>query len=700
MIGTHLDITDRKLAEEKRRLSSRVFNKTKEAIIITNTDNLIIEVNPAFCAITGYNPEDVLGKQPNMLRSEKQSPEIYTQMWQSINEDGHWQGEVWNRKKNGELYAELLTISSIQDDNNHTTHYVGLFSDITKRKQQQQALELKAHYDELTQLPNRALFTDRFNQAIAHSKRTNTLLAVCFLDLDDFKPVNDTYGHNVGDQLLIKVAMRIKACIRDEDTVSRQGGDEFALLLGNIESSIQCEQTLNRLHHSLAQSYVIDGHTINISASSGVTLYPTDNIDLDTLIRHADQAMYQAKLIGKDRYQLFNIEHDQQIINKHHQLGEIQQALFNDEFCLYYQPKVNMKTGKVFGAEALIRWLHPEKGLITPVDFLPIIKDTELEILIGNWVINEALKQLDLWKTQDIELEVSVNISSYHLQSPSFVTDLEKALALHPQIDPRFLQLEILESSALGDLQSISSISKNCVEILGVNIALDDFGTSYSSLTHLRNLPAKTIKIDQTFVRDMLDDPNDYAIIDGVIGLADSFNREVIAEGVETSDHGLMLLLMGCQKAQGYYISRPIPADNFSNWLSSYIPNEKWKTMGEKVFSLKEIKIQLLRLSLKRWQNKFENNIQSSAEDIDHWPILNKTKCHCGILINRAKQEQIFDQNWLKTMEEAHNAMHNIADDLFNKYQKGDVNSARNGLKYIQVAYEKMYGILELEVNT
>ena len=309
-----------------------------------------------------------------------------------------------------------------------------------------------AHYDVLTKLPNRVLLTDRFRLALAHSKRQKNLLAVCFLDLDNFKSVNDLYGHEVGDHLLIEVSRRIKSGIRDEDTVSRQGGDEFALLLGNVESIPQCEHLITRLIESLAQPYHIDEHPIFIGASVGITLFPNDGADFDTLMRHADQAMYQAKLAGRNRYHLFNAEQDHLTAEKHTQLEIIKQALSNNEFCLYYQPKVDMTTGNVFGAEALIRWNHPEKGLIPPLEFLPIIDGTKLEILIGNWVINEALTQLDYWNEQGIEIEISVNISSYHLQSPSFVADLETALALHPKVQSKYLQLEALESSALGDI--------------------------------------------------------------------------------------------------------------------------------------------------------------------------------------------------------------------------------------------------------
>jgi len=353
-----------------------------------------------------------------------------------------------------------------------------------------------------------------------------------------------------------------------------------------------------------------------------------------------------------------------------------------------------MQTGKVFGVEALIRWIHPEKGLIPPLEFLPVIGETDLEIIVGNWVINEALKQLIIWKEQEVDLDVSVNISSYHLQSPSFTTSLEGILALYPKINSQSLQLEVLESSALGDIQSISRIIKNCITSLGVNIALDDFGTGYSSLTHLRNLPAQTIKIDQTFVRDMLDDPDDFTIIDSVIGMAESFSREVIAEGVETTQDGLMLLLMGCIQAQGYSIARPMPAVDIIDWLRNYTPNQEWLICANKKLSEKESRIQLFRLTLTRWQQLFEKSIQLAPDDIGQWPILKRTQCHCGIWIKRARNEKFFEEIWLIKLEEVHNIMHDIADDLFEKHQNGEIDPYNNGLKNLRYAIENMNRIL------
>jgi diguanylate cyclase (GGDEF)-like protein/PAS domain S-box-containing protein len=691
-------VIQHKRANEEHLLSSRVFSAAREAIMITDSLRKIITVNPMFTEITGYSREDIIGKEPNILSSSKLSAQFHTDMWHSVLTVGHWQGEIWNRKKDGQLYPVQLNISSLVDETGQPLHYVCIFSDITSTKEQQKSLELMAHYDVLTKLPNRALFADRFEQSLAHSKRNESLMAICFLDLDNFKPINDNYGHNIGDQILVEVANRLKLVLRDEDTVSRQGGDEFALLLANFNSVAQCEALINRIHRSLAEPYSIAGETHHISASSGTTIYPNDDGDIDTLIRHADQAMYQAKLAGKNNYRFFNPGEDKKIITQHAKLEEIRLALANNEFCLYYQPKVNMKTGYVFGVEALIRWIHPEKGLIPPLSFLPTIDNTPLEIEVGDWVINTALKQAELWKAQGIELEISVNISSGHLQSPYFINELNEALVRHPTIDPRHFQLEILETSALGDLETIRSILQTCRELLGVNIAVDDFGTGYSSLTHLRILHANTIKIDQSFIRDMLDDPNDYAIIEGIIGLADSFGRRVIAEGVETADHGITLLLMGCNSAQGYEISRPLPAGEFPEWLKNYQPNSKWIKYGSLKLTPKESKIELLLLAAHHWYETFKHKQGlSTSNHTKKWPLMNPKQCSHGAWLKRAHNEQLFNVDWLKKLEHAHENMHMIATDIMIKDQDKDAHVTTVDLNKLQQAFDSMIFILKPE---
>jgi len=690
-VGAVVDITNRKISQEKLQLSSSVFNSTSEGIVITDVDRVIIDVNPAFSEITGYSSEEVIGQEPRILSSGKQSPEFYVAMWQEINDSGHWQGEVWNRKKSGEVYAELLTISSLKDTKNNIINYVGLFTDITNSKLQQDHIKKMAHFDALTSLPNRSLLTDRFNQALAHSKRSGTLLAVCFLDLDDFKPVNDNYGHEVGDKLLIEVAARLESTVREEDTVSRLGGDEFSLLLGEIKSTAQCYELLERITQSVSAPYFIGGESINISASVGVSLFPTDNVELDVLLRNADQAMYQAKQEGKSNYRFFDADEAQRTAQQHLKLQEIQHALINHELCMYYQPKVNMATGEITGLEALIRWQHPDKGLIPPLDFLPLLEGSELEIQVGDWVIEQGLTQLEWLNDHGIEIEISVNVSSNQFLSASFFGNLDDALNRHHNIDSRYFQLEVLESSALGNLEQIHTIIKACRNKLGISIALDDFGTGYSSLSHLSTLPVDTVKIDQGFVRDVLDDSDDFAIINGVIGLANSFNKHFIAEGVETIDHGLMLLLMGCNDAQGYAISRPMPTSKLIDWINNYNPNQDWVKSSQEEMTLQARRIKQLQLILNHWIENIESFLRSG---IDEQLDMSSVNCHFGRWIRRLRQEQLFNDAWFDQLEQAHDVMHFVAKELVEGHQV-ETRPAKDDLNRLHVAFEKTLTILE-----
>jgi len=578
MLGVVIDITERKLTAEKLLLSSRVFSDTHEGITITDSNKLIVDVNPAFCAITGYSREEVIGKNPRILSSGKQGPEFYKEMWQEIYEHGYWHGEIWNRKKSGEVYAESLTISVLKDETGQEVNYVGVFTDITKSKQQQEQLSRIAHYDLLTDLPNRVLLADRVTQAMLQCRRHEKSLAVVFLDLDGFKAVNDSYGHDVGDELLIALSVRMKEALREGDTLARIGGDEFVAVLTDLITVEDCEPVLERLLLAASEQITIGEVVLSISASIGVTFYPQDKVDADQLMRHADQAMYAAKESGKNRYQLFDTDQDDAVKVQRESLEAIRCALDTHQFVLYYQPKVNMKSGTVIGVEALIRWQHPERGLLNPVDFLPVIENNPMSIELGEWVIDAALTQIGYWQKIGLTLPIStsVNIAAVQLQQPNFTKRLTALLAAHPDVEPSYLELEVLETSALEDVHNVSTIMKACIE-LGVEFSLDDFGTGYSSLTYLRRLPANVIKIDQSFVRDMLDDPDDLAIVEGVIALAKSFKRDVIAEGVETIEHGTALLQLGCHLAQGYGIAKPMPASDIQAWIKDWKPDKSWQ---------------------------------------------------------------------------------------------------------------------------
>jgi len=562
--------------EAAQRLAASVFAYTHDGIVITDADNRIIDINSAFTRITGYGRDEIIGKNPRLLKSGRQNTDFYKAMWQSLLQFDHWSGELWNRDKNGSIYAALTSISVVRNDRGDIDHFIGLFADITPLKNHEYDLERIAHFDPLTGIPNRVLLADRLAQAIAHAQRSGNMMAVCYLDLDGFKPVNDQFGHEVGDQLLIEISLRIKDCLRAADTVARIGGDEFVLLLLDVSDIKECEAVLERILSAVAEPAMIAGNPLSVSASLGFTVYPNDVADADILMRHADQAMYVAKQRGKNRYHLFDQELDRMAVARGETLARIESALLNNEFVLYFQPKVNMRLGKVLGAEALIRWQHPERGLLPPSAFLPDIEGTDLVVAIGNWVLSTALEHLENWQKMGLNIFVSINIAPRHLLHHDFYKILKAGFDNHPLLHPECLELEILETAALEDIGRVSAVMKECQK-LGVSFALDDFGTGYSSLTYLKALPAETLKIDQSFVRDMLRDPEDLAIVEGIIKLTSTFRRKVIAEGVETAEHGLLLLKLGCDNAQGYGIARPMPADALPEWITSWFLDQAWQ---------------------------------------------------------------------------------------------------------------------------
>lgn len=570
-----------KSADEARlQLAASVFNHAREGIMITDPDGTIVEINDTFTHITGYSRDEAIGQNPRLLKSGRHAPEFYAALWEQLKTSGHWAGEIWNRRKDGEVFADLRTISAVRDAAGTTQNFVALFTDITPMKEHQQQLEHIAHFDALTGLPNRVLLADRLQQAMIKSRRRDQSLAVAYLDLDGFKAVNDRHGHHVGDELLIILAQRMKAMLRDGDTLARIGGDEFVAVLFDLEQPQDWKPVIARLRQAAADPATVGDAVVQVTASIGVTLYPQDGADADQLIRHADQAMYGAKQEGKNRYHLFDVDHDAALQSWRDSLEHICRALVRREFVLYYQPKVNMKTGAVIGAEALIRWQHPERGLLGPAAFLPIIEKHPVGVELGEWVIDSALAQMSAWHAAGVDIAVSVNVAARQLQMADFVPRLEALLAAHPDVEPGCLELEVLETSAMDDMAHVSAVMHAC-HALGVRFALDDFGTGYSSLTYLKRLPADILKIDQSFVRDMLDDPDDLAIIEGVIGLATAFRREVIAEGVETVAHGELLLALGCELAQGYGIARPMPALELPGWIATWHPDAAWTAWGE-----------------------------------------------------------------------------------------------------------------------
>ena len=569
LVGSYQECCSDLHRHEDLQVAATVFTHAREGISITDPQGTIIDVNHAFSRITGYAREEIIGKNPRVLQSGRQSPEFYAAMWKAIIQQGHWSGEMWNRRKDGSLFLEVVTISAVRDEAGLLRHYVAVFSDVTQARETELRLENIAHFDVLTGLPNRVLLFDRLRQCMAQCQRRASSLAVAFLDLDGFKEVNDRYGHALGDQMLIALARRMSDALREGDTLARVGGDEFVVVMADLDGPQHFEPLVQRLLMAASEPVALGLETLQLSASIGITLYPRDAVDAEQLLRHADHAMYQAKQAGKNRMAVFDVAQDAAQANLREVHQEIRSALERSEFALYYQPKVNLRTGEVVGAEALIRWQHPTRGLLAPGLFLPAIDDHVLSTFVGEWVIATALAQMSRWHAEGLMIKVSVNVGAYQLLDGSFAQRLEQLLRAQPDVPPEFLELEILESSALADMAQISHLMRHC-QALGVRFALDDFGTGFSSLTYMRRLPAQVIKIDQSFVRDILADADDLSIVQGVIGLATAFRREVIAEGVETMAHGKVLLALGCELAQGYGIARPMPAATLPQWTRDW----------------------------------------------------------------------------------------------------------------------------------
>jgi diguanylate cyclase (GGDEF)-like protein len=618
-------------------------------------------------------------------------------MWQSLANRGHWEGEVWNRRKDGEIYAELLSISAVRDGSGPTLNYVALLTDISLQKRHEQELEHIAHYDTLTGLPNRALLADRLQQEMAHCLRRRKQLAVVFIDLDGFKLVNDQHGHGVGDELLIALALRMKGALREGDTLARIGGDEFVAVLTGLDLPKDCEVVLSRLLAAAAEPVMANGVLLRVSASIGVTLFPQDSGIADQLLRHADHAMYQAKQSGKNRYHYFDVKDDAEVKTHRESLEEISLGLDRDEFVLHYQPKVNMKTGVVVGMEALIRWQHPVRGLLPPSAFLPEVHGHSLSIKLGDWVIRSAVWQMAQWNAAGVTMAVSVNIDAMHLQDTGFVARLQEILAMHPDVRPRQLDLEVLETSALEDMDRVTVTMRECCA-LGVGFSLDDFGTGYSSLTYLKRLPAELMKIDQSFVIGMIADSDDFVIVEGVVGLAKAFGRAVLAEGVETIAHGKLLLALGCEMGQGYGIAHAMPAHAVAQWLKDWRPDPSWLLWNEPSLVENDRDLVLADVKHRHWIRDIENYVTGASET---FPALGVQDCPLGLWLAASGHARYNQHPAFAAVIEAHDAVHAVAKRLVDWRRAGEHARAVGGLPELNVLRDSLIASMaELGVDS
>jgi diguanylate cyclase (GGDEF)-like protein/PAS domain S-box-containing protein len=569
-VVTALNITDLKKREMQLRLSGTVFNNCSEAIFITDPQGIIQEVNDAFCDITDYERAEVLGKSTRLLKSNMHDRAFYDRMWQALLNCGYWRGEVWDRRKNGELCPMLTSINAVNDERGQLMHYVAVCTDISQQKQTERQLQQLAYYDVLTQLPNRALFKDRLEHEILVAQRNKTRLAVFFLDLDHFKNVNDTLGHWVGDHLLKIVANRIQSRLRKSDTVSRLGGDEFTIILTGLIGIGDATDLARQLIDKIQRPIEIAEHVIYVGTSIGIAVFPDDGDDFHTLTKHADTAMYASKAKGRGQFQYFEAGMNEAAHQRLLLENALRLAIEQEEFQLHYQPKVAGSFNHTVGAEALIRWRRPNFGMIPPDSFISVAEETGLIIPIGAWILKTACLQANIWRGRLSEFRIAINLSPRQLLDDDFIAVLDRVLA-ETGTNPEWIELEVTESLIMHDIHKASE--RLCqIRNRGIRIAMDDFGTGYSSLSYLQKLPLQILKIDRSFVQSYTGDPasSEATFLKTIVALGHSLNMTVVAEGIENESQLALLQAYGCDEFQGYYFSPPLPADEFQRlWLDS-----------------------------------------------------------------------------------------------------------------------------------
>ncbi len=571
------DVTERVKADERLRLAASVFDTAAEAIMVLNDEFCVTAVNPAYSAITGYTGWDVIGGMPPFIEWGQADPEYprigMAALRRALDLNGRWTAEQWNRKKSGERYAEHLSVVPIPSVAGQASRYLVVFSDVTQRKLDEERIRYQASYDQLTGLPNRALFMDLLAKSLSQAERDGEMVGLMFVDLDGFKMVNDTMGHDMGDLLLQEVAARLKRCMRSSDTVARLGGDEFTVLMPYMKDFRNAPRVAERITETLRAPFTLNGKEAFISASIGITTFPNDAVDAATLLKNADAAMYRAKEQGKQHFQFFTAEMNAEIEERLIMINGLNMALERNEFVLHYQPKIDLENGRLTGAEALLRWHHPELGIVPSARFIPIMEESGLIGQVSEWVIEAACRQHRAWRDDGLDIKVAVNLSVRQLRQPGLARTVAEVLE-RAGVEPEGLELEITESMLMKDTENAVRTLRDLAD-MGVRLAMDDFGTGYSSLSYLKRFPLHTIKIDRSFINNIATDPDDYEIIRTIISMGHSLRRRVVAEGVETHQQLDILRELGCDEIQGYLLSPAIPADDLVRLIRRGLPFEE-----------------------------------------------------------------------------------------------------------------------------
>ena len=567
IVAIYKDITKDKQAEEELQLSAQVFENSIQGILISDKDAIVLKANQAFYDMSGYSAEEVIGKKANKLKSNIHEKEFYENMWNKINSDNYWQGEIWNRKKNGESFAVILNISTILDSKNEVKNYIAIYLDVTEQKKAQESIIRLAYNDILTDLPNRTQFELKIENNIKRAKSTKSKFALLFLDLDNFKYINDTLGHNIGDLLLIQTANRLKTVLKDLDFIARLGGDEFVIISESKDDSEDIGILCNNILEQFSEQFIIESNHLQIGCSIGVAIYPNDGLDKDTLLRNADTAMYKSKQDGKNRFYFHTKDLNQEFRRKLELDLNIKKALSNNEFEMYFQPKVCIQSDILMGAEALIRWKSPTLGMVSPIEFIPYAEETKLIIEIGDFIFHTLFNEIKNLENMGKNLKIAINISSVQLSEENFVEHVESLLNQY-QCNPEMIEFEITESKIMRNVDSnIEKLKK--LKALGISISIDDFGTGYSSMSYLQKLPIDVIKVDKSFVDDIVLSEDGNLIVKGIISLANALSLKTVAEGVETQEQYDFLKENKCDMIQGYLYSRPLDKESFYSFIQT-----------------------------------------------------------------------------------------------------------------------------------
>ena len=616
----------------RQQLYAKILANTRDGVLVTDPALIVVDCTDAFTAITGFSREEVIGHKVPVSPSGLHDQRFYETMWDEINRTGQWQGEIWNRRKSGEVELDLVRIGAVRDGQGQVSNYFAIYTDIHELKSFQKRLERMAHYDALTDLPNSTYFTRQLESTISRARRLNSSLAVVYIDIDNFGDINETRGKQAGDRLILAVARRLSERAPAGALLARVGGDEFALLLPDLRHWQAAESQVNRLIEFFAEPFAVDGQSISVAASFGVTVFPDDDADAGELLRHAQVSMYRAKDEARGRCRYFDAHQNQAARQRRSLLARVEKALQQGQFVLHYQPKLAIASGELQGFEALLRWIDPGVGMIPPGDFLPEIEQNEIIIDIGEWVMREALRQALIWERLGLKTRISVNIAAPHLQQTDFLSRLHAAVGDTAGATPQHLDIEILESSAMANLRHVNALV-TAAQQAGFGFSLDDFGTGYSSLAYLRELPVATVKIDQTFVRNLFEREGDAAIVQAVVGIVDALGRRVVAEGVETLEHGMLLASLGCAAAQGYGIGRPMPAADVLPWRQTFRIFPEWREWAGRPWQ----PLMLRHLTLRRQHHDWLQGLarQTDPGAVGESPLLAHAHTVCG---HRAQQ--------------------------------------------------------------